>query len=150
MSGGTTNQSSNHNSSINFSPRITDHGSIRNGNISTGNQSGSVTGGSQGGSGKLSYSGPIPMLQMLPFSANGSASYTKGPVKVGGDVHYSRLQNLPFSANGSASYTKGPVKVGGDVHYSRLQMLPFSANASGSFTKGPVKIGGDVHYSRLI
>ena len=92
----------------------------------------------------------MPMLQMLPFSANGSASYTKGPVKVGGDVHYSRLQNLPFSANGSASYTKGPVKVGGDVHYSRLQMLPFSANASGSFTKGPVKIGGDVHYSRLI
>ena len=61
-----------------------------------------------------------PMLQMLPFSANGSASYTKGPVHVGGDVHYSRLQNLPFSANGSASYTKGPVKVGGDVHYSRL------------------------------
>ena len=97
MSGGTTNQSSNHNSSINFSPRITDYGTIKNGNISTGDQSGTMGGDSKGASGSLSYSGPIPMLvnldslQMLPFSCNLQVSVSCGPIKANGGFSYSRL-----------------------------------------------------------
>ena len=97
MAGGTTNTSSNYNGSIQFSPTITDHGSIKNGNISTGNIGGSSTGSSAGGSGNLSYSGPIPMLvnldslQMLPFSCNVQVSVGCGPVKVSGGFTYSRL-----------------------------------------------------------
>ena len=53
MSGGRTNQSSNYDSSISFSPVINDHGSITNGNISTGSTTGSLNGSSTGASGSL-------------------------------------------------------------------------------------------------
>ena len=64
MGGSTTNQRSNYDSSIRFSPQISGHGSIQNGNISTGNTNGSMSGSSSGGSGSLGLKFS-PMLQNL-------------------------------------------------------------------------------------
>ena len=86
MGGGHTNQKSNYNSSITFSPKISGHGSIKNGNISTGSTSGSLNGSSTGGSGGLSLG-----LMNLPFSCNLQVSCNVGPVKASGGFTYSRL-----------------------------------------------------------
>ena len=64
MSGGTTNQRSNYNSSISFSPVISGHGTITNGNISTGSTSGSLNGTSEGAKGGLDLA-LSPKLQNL-------------------------------------------------------------------------------------
>ena len=75
MSGGRTNQSSNYNSSINFSPVISDHGSIRNGDISTGSTNGSLSGSSTGGGGNLGLSFS-PKLMNLVMLGSDPRTYT--------------------------------------------------------------------------
>ena len=88
MSGGRTNQSSNYNSSIAFSPVISGHGSIQNGNISTGSTTGSLNGSSTGASGGLDLK-LSPMLQMLPFSCYGNIQCTAGPIQGNAGFNYS-------------------------------------------------------------
>jgi len=90
MSGGRTNQSRNFNSSINFSPQISGHGRIQNGNISTGSTSGSLNGSSTGASGGLDLK-LSPMLMNMPFSCNLQVSCNVGVAKVSGGFTYSRL-----------------------------------------------------------
>ena len=75
MSGGQTNQSSNYNSSIAFSPRISGHGSITNGNISTGSSTGSLNGSSTGGSGGLDLA-LSPKLQNLVMLGSDPRTWT--------------------------------------------------------------------------
>ena len=109
MSGGRTNQNSNYNSSISFSPVISDHGSITNGDISTGSTNGSVSGSSSGGGGNLGLSFS-PKLQNLalggywPQTRQGAHS----------------LQTMPFSCGASISCNVGPVHVNGGFSYSHL------------------------------
>ena len=81
MSGGKTNQSSNYNSSISFSPVITDHGSITNGNISTGSTTGSLNGSSTGAGGTLglSLSPKLMNLYMMRDNDPMATHYTNVP-----------------------------------------------------------------------
>ena len=93
MSGGRTNQSSNYDSSISFSPVISDHGSITNGNISTGSTTGSLSGTSEGAKGGLDLA---LSMKLQNLALMGSDPRTWTPLYLPQPDTQQHLQNLPM------------------------------------------------------